>query len=358
MATLGRFFEPPPGSFLLLGPRGTGKSTLIRAMFPDAVRIDLLQPEAHRQFGARPERLREVVAGVADPGVVAIDEVQRVPALLDVVHELIEARPQLRFVLTGSSARKLRRAGVNLLAGRAVHRAMHPFLAGELGAAFDLERALRQGLVPLVWNAADPADTLRSYLGLYVREEVQQEGLVRDVGAFARFLEAVSLTHGQLRNLAAIAAECEVSRKTAEGYLDILHDLLLCFSVPVFQKRAARQLTAHPKLYWFDSGVFLASRPRGPLDAATEVGGAALEGLVAQHLRAWIDYGQRDLQLFFWRTRAGNEVDFVLYGGGGFFAIEVKASERSAAKTCAGCARSPRTTPKRVACCYSAAARS
>lgn len=328
MATLGRFFEPPPGSFLLLGPRGTGKSTLIRAMFPDAVRIDLLQPEAHRQFGARPERLREVVAGVADPGVVAIDEVQRVPALLDVVHELIEARPQLRFVLTGSSARKLRRAGVNLLAGRAVHRAMHPFLAGELGAAFDLERALRQGLVPLVWNAADPADTLRSYLGLYVREEVQQEGLVRDVGAFARFLEAVSLTHGQLRNLAAIAAECEVSRKTAEGYLDILHDLLLCFSVPVFQKRAARQLTAHPKLYWFDSGVFLASRPRGPLDAATEVGGAALEGLVAQHLRAWIDYGQRDLQLFFWRTRAGNEVDFVLYGGGGFFAIEVKASER------------------------------
>ena len=328
MATLGRFFEPPPGSFLLFGPRGTGKSTLVRALFPDAARVDLLQPEAQRLFGARPERLRELVSSIDDSGVVVLDEVQRVPAVLDVVHELIEARPRLRFVLTGSSARKLRRAGVNLLAGRAVQRAMHTVLAGELGDAFDLERALRQGLVPLVWNAADPGDTLRSYLALYVREEVQQEGLVRDVGAFARFLEAVSLTHGQPRNLSAIAAECEVSRKTVEGYLDILHDLMLCFSVPVFQKRAQRQLTAHPKLYWFDSGVFLASRPRGPLDATTEVGGAALEGLVAQHLRAWIDYGQRDLQLYFWRTRAGNEVDFVLYGGAGFHAIEVKSSER------------------------------
>ncbi|MBZ0150578.1 MAG: DUF4143 domain-containing protein [Planctomycetes bacterium] len=328
MASVGRFFEPPAGSFFLFGPRGTGKSTLVRELFPDSQRIDLLQPEAHRLYSARPERLRDVVAAMVDPAVVVLDEVQRVPALLDVVHELIEARPGLRFILTGSSARKLRRASVNLLAGRAVHRALHPFLAAELGAEFTLDRALQRGLVPLVWRAADAADTLRSYLALYVREEVQQEGLVRDVGAFARFLEAVSLTHAAPVNLAAIAAECEVGRKTVESYVGILHDLLLCFSVPVFQRRAKRKLTTHAKLYWFDCGVFASARPRGPLDATGEQHGAALEGLVAQHLRAWIDYGQRDLQLHFWRTRAGNEVDFVLYGGDGLHAIEVKNAER------------------------------
>lgn len=278
-------------------------------------------------YASRPERLRALAAGVPDNGTLVLDEVQRVPALLDVVHELLQARSGLRFVLTGSSARKLRRAGVNLLAGRAVQRALHPFLAAELGDSFDLDRALRHGMVPLVWSAADPDDTLRSYLSLYIREEVQQEGLVRDVGGFARFLEAVALTHGAPRNLSAIAAECQVSRKTVEGYLGILHDLLLCFTVPVFQRRAQRLLTAHPKLYWFDCGVFAAARPRGPLDRPEELRGAALEGLVGQHLRAWIDYGQRDLQLHFWRTRAGNEVDFVLYGGDGFHAIEVKAGE-------------------------------
>ncbi|HEX5054070.1 MAG TPA: AAA family ATPase [Planctomycetota bacterium] len=328
MATLGRFFDPPAGSFFLFGPRGTGKSTWIQQAFPDALRLDLLQPENQRAYAARPERLRDLVLGNPGKQLIVIDEVQRLPTLLDVVHELIEARSGLRFILTGSSARKLRRAGVNLLAGRAVHRSMHPFLAAELGSAFDLDQALKHGLVPLVWNAKDPRDAQRSYLDLYVREEVQQEGLVRDVGAFARFLEAVSLTHASPINLSAIAVECQVSRKTVEGYLGILHDLLLCFSVPVFRRRAQRKLTSHAKLFWFDVGVFAASRPAGPLDRAPEIGGAALEGLVAQHLRAWIDYGQRELQLHFWRTRAGNEVDFVLYGPGGFVAIEVKAGAR------------------------------
>lgn len=328
MATASRLFEAPRGSFLLFGPRGTGKSTWLRQVFPDALRIDLLQPEQQRAFGARPERLREVIAAEPARKTIVVDEVQRVPALLDVVHELIEARRGLRFIMTGSSARKLRRAGVNLLAGRAVQRAMHPFLAVELGKHFDLQRALQLGLVPLVVDADSPADALRSYLGLYVREEVQQEGLVRDVGAFARFLEAVSLCHGQPTNLSAVAADCQVSRKTVEGYLSILHDLLLCFSLPVFTKRAQRQLKSHPKFYWFDAGVFGAARPRGPLDQPREVAGAALEGLVAQHLRAWIDYGRRDLQMSYWRTRSDNEVDFVLYGSDGFYAIEVKAGER------------------------------
>lgn len=328
MATLGRFFEPPRGSFLLFGPRGTGKSTWVQGALPAAPRVDLLRPEQQRAYAARPERLREFVKGHPESKTFVVDEVQRVPALLDVVHELLEAKRGLRFVLTGSSARKLRRAGVNLLAGRAVQRAIHPFMAAELGDAFDLKRALQLGMVPLVWDADDPEDTLRSYLDLYVREEVQQEGLVRDAGAFARFLEAVSLTHAQPVNVTAVASDCEVSRKTVAGYLEILHDLLLCFSVPVFTRRAKRHLTAHPKLYWFDAGVFGAARPGGLLDRPREIEGARLEGLVAQHLRAWIDYGRKRLQLSFWRTRTHNEVDFVLYGPDGFFAIEVKAGER------------------------------
>lgn len=328
MVITGRFFTPPPQSFFLFGPRGTGKSTWLKRTYPDALWVDLLAPETARAYSARPERLRELIAGAPEAQVVVLDEVQRVPPLLDVVHEQIEAGHGRRFVLSGSSARKLRRSGVNLLAGRAVQRAMHPFLAAELGDAFDLDEALQTGLVPLVWDAADRRATLATYLALYIREEVQQEGLVRDVGTFSRFLEAASLSHAQPMNTAAIARECEASRKTVVGYLEILHDLLLCFTVPVFTRRARRQLVAHPKLYWFDAGVFRSARPAGPLDEPGSILGAGLEGLVGQHLRAWIDYGQRDLQLYYWRTRAGTEVDFVLYGRDGFFAVEVKGGAR------------------------------
>lgn len=257
-----------------------------------------------------------------------VDEVQRAPALLDVVHEQIETRRGITFVLTGSSARKLRRAGVNLLGGRAVACTMHPFMAAELGDAFDLEAALRLGLVPLVWNAPDPAAARDAYLSLYIREEVQAEGMVRDLGGFARFLEAASFSHGGVLSVAAIARECEVSRKSVEGYLEILEDLLLAFRVPVFTRRAKRNLTTHPKLFWFDAGVFRSARPAGPLDRPEEAAGAALEGLVAQHLRAWISYSRRDLDLFFWRTKSGSEVDFVLYGKDGFWALEVKNARR------------------------------
>lgn len=330
MATIGRLFQPPKGHFFLFGPRGTGKSTWIRDAFPDAVRIDLLAPEVLRAYLARPERLRELITARPRPTVVVIDEVQRAPALLDVVHEQIEAAGKRgpRFVLTGSSARKLRRSGVNLLAGRAVRTALHPFMAAELGAAFDVARALEVGLVPLVHEAADPARTLQGYLSLYVREEVQAEGLVRDLGGFARFLEGISFSHASPLNLANVARECDVSRKTAEGYLGVLEDLLLAFQVPVFTRRAKRQMQAHPKLFWFDAGVFRSARPAGPLDRPEEIAGPALEGLVAQHLRAWIDYSANDCTLSYWRTKSGNEVDFVVYGRAGFWAIEVKNGRR------------------------------
>lgn len=327
-----RLFQDPETSYFLFGPRGTGKSTLLRSLYPDALVIDLLEPDVLRHFLARPERLHEVLAGRPErPAVVVIDEVQKAPALLDVVHSILESPQRPRFVLTGSSARKLKQVGVDLLAGRAVLRSLHPFLAAELGDDFDLDRALHLGLVPLIVSAERPADSLASYVGLYLKEEVQQEGLVRQLGDFARFLEALSFSHGSQLNLSEVARECQVSRKTAEGYLSVLEDLLLGFRLPVFTKRAQRHLAQHPKFFFFDTGVFRSLRPAGPLDRSEEIGGAALEGLVAQQLRAWLEYsggaaglgGVTD-RLFHWRTKSGSEVDFVLYGEHLFQAIEVK----------------------------------
>ena len=326
MAFVGRFFEPPAQSYYLFGPRGTGKSAWTQHRYRDSVCIDLLRPATLQRYRARPDRLFDLVHAQPDGQVIVIDEVQRVPELLSVVHALIEEHRGWRFVLTGSSARKLRRSGVDLMAGRAVVRAMHPFMAAELGDAFDLTSALRRGLLPLVLGAEDPVDTLEGYIAVYVREEVQMEGLVRDLDRFSRFLEAVTFSHGQLMNVSNIARDSEVSRKTVEGYLGVLEDLLLSFRVPVFRKRAARATVAHDKLYLFDCGVFRSLRPSGPLDRREEIAGAGLEGLVAQHLRAWLAYRGGGGRLYYWRTRAGSEVDFVLYGPDQFTAIEVKHS--------------------------------
>jgi predicted AAA+ superfamily ATPase len=187
---------------------------------------------------------------------------------------------------------------------------------------------LRIGLVPLVWSARDPAATLGAYASLYLREEVQAEAMVRNIGAFARFLEAISFSHGNPLNLAEVARECQVGRKTVEGYLGILEDLLLSFRVPVFSRRAKRHLVAHDKFYYFDAGVYRSLRPAGPLDRPEEIEGMALEGLVAQHLRAWIAYRHLDEQLYYWRTKSGSEVDFVVYGPRQFAAFEVKRAAR------------------------------
>jgi len=322
MEKLTRFLRPPDHSFFLFGPRGTGKTTWLRQTFPDALVVDLLKPVDFRTLSARPERLAEMVLGF--PGeVVVLDEVQRAPELLNVVHDLIESGPARRFVLTGSSARKLRRGGVDLLAGRAVVRTLHPFMAAEY-PSFALDPALERGLIPLVVDASDPVDVLSAYASLYIDQEVRVEGWVRDIGDFSRFLEAISFSHGQALSLANVARECEVERRTAAGYLEVLEDLLVCFRVPVFTKRARRTTAAHPKFYFFDTGVFRSLRPKGPLDRPQEIDGAALEGLVAQHLRAFCAYSSKTFDLFYWRTRSGVEVDFVLYGEAGFWAVEVK----------------------------------
>ena len=327
MELVRRFFRIPEQSFFLFGPRGTGKSTWVRTQLPNSLYLDLLEPPLHRRLLARPERLRDLLAGSPGARTVVIDEIQRVPELLSVVHAVLEEPAPPRFVLTGSSARKLRRGDVNLLGGRALHCTLHPFMAAEL-PDFDLGRTLRIGLVPLVVDAPDPRRTLGAYASVYIDQEVRAEGLTRNVGAFARFLEAITFSHAGQLNISAVSRECEVERKVVAGYVGILEDLLVAFRLPVFRKRAKRATVARDKLYFFDSGVFRSLRPSGPLDRPGEIDGQALEGLVAQHLRAWAAYSSNDTSVFFWRTRAGSEVDFVVYGEAGFHAFEIKNSRR------------------------------
>lgn len=345
-----RFFQDPNQSFFLFGPRGTGKTTWLRQKLEKAIFIDLLDPEGFRNYSARPERLREVVEGQRPGTTIVIDEIQKVPQLLDVVHQMIEQKSGWRFILTGSSARKLKRADVDLLAGRAVVRTMHPFMAAELGEEFLLKKALTLGMVPLVLDAPNPEEAIGAYLTLYLREEVQMESLVRNIGSFSRFLESISFSHRASLNVSEVARDCQVERKTVEGYISILEDLLLAFRIAVFTKRAKRHLASHPKFYLFDSGVFRAIRPAGPLDAPQEVEGGALEGLVLQHLRAWNAYRGDRCQIYFWRTKSGNEVDFVVYGEDTFCAIEVKNAARVHAKMLKGLLSFKEDYPEALTC--------
>ncbi len=309
-------------SFFLFGPRGTGKSSWVTTTYRDAVYLDLLDSGLYTQLLAAPGRLEGMIPA-RHRAIVVIDEIQKVPALLDEVHRLIESRG-LSFVLTGSSARKLRREGVNLLAGRARTRFMHGLTPGELGEDFSLAHSLAFGCLPTVYVAADPKAYLQSYVATYLKEEVQQEGLTRNVAAFGRFLEAASFSQAAPLNITQVARECAVERKTVEEYFHILEDLLLAVRIPVFRRRAKRKLSSHPKFYLFDAGVFRTLRPSGPLDSPAEIDGAALETLVLQQLRALNDYLELGYAIHYWRTRSGLEVDFVLYGERGLRAFEVK----------------------------------
>jgi uncharacterized protein len=321
-----RSLRAPETSFFLFGPRGTGKSTWLRTVLPHAFVVDLLHAGTFNELLADPSRLESrIPRGWKD--FVVIDEVQKAPALLDEVHRLIE-KHKLRFALTGSSARKLKRQGVNLLAGRARTLAMHPLTTAELGADFDLKRSLQVGRLPEAYQSNDAEDFLNAYVQTYLREEIQQEGLVRNLAAFARFQEAMSFSQGALLNVSEIARTCSVERKVVENYVSILEDLMLGCRLTAFTKRAKREQVAHPKFYFFDVGVYRAIRPRGPLDSEAETDGPAIETLLLQELRAINEAFKLRYSIHFWRTRTGDEVDFVLYGEHGFLAIEVKRSAR------------------------------
>lgn len=321
-----RELTPPEESYFLFGPRGTGKSTWLIHKYPKARRIDLLLGEEERRFSAFPERIRDVVAEL-DPGQpLILDEIQRVPNLLPEIHALIEAKRGIQFIMTGSSARKLRRTVSDLLGGRALLCQMGPYLASELGSRFSLEKALQSGLIPLIWESQNPLQRLSHYLTLYLREEVQAEGLVRQISDFSRFLEIASFSYASIWTTTDVSRESSVKRATVDNYLQVLEDLFLAFSLPVFSRRAKRRLVAHSKFYFFDVGVFRALRPRGLLDIESEMEGHALEGLVAQHLRSWTLNQKEKHSLSFWRTATQLEVDFIIYGPRGFWAIEVKRS--------------------------------
>jgi len=328
MEFIGRFLNRPSGSFFLFGPRGTGKSLWTQYSFKKAIRLDFLQPDIFRRYSGYPERFRELVEGNPQTKIFILDEVQKVVEILSVVHSLIEKYKDKQFILTGSSARKIKRKGVDLLAGRATLYNFHSFMAQELGNSFSFKKSLHYGLIPLVWMSENPKDTLGAYCGLYLKEEVQMEALVRNIGNFSRFLEAISFSYASVLNISNVARECGVGRKTVEGYIDILEDLLLSFRIEVFRKRTKRALVGHPKFYFFDVGVFRSLRPKGPFDRIEELDGLSLEGLVAQHLRAWISYRRKNNVLYYWRTCSGVEVDFVVYGEDGLWAIEVKNTSK------------------------------
>lgn len=318
-----RFLLPPKHSFFLFGPRGTGKSTWLKKVFPKAFWIDLLEPELFRFYSAGPERLKEILKERSEK-IIVIDEIQKVPGLLDVIHSLIEKKLGYQFIMTGSSARKLKKHGVNLLGGRALKKHMSPFYASEIGDSFDLKKNLKLGMLPVVVDSLIPKEILNAYVGIYLKEEVQAEGTVRNIGDFARFLEIMSFSHGSIINASTISRDCQIARKTVESYLLILEDLLLSFTLQVFRRKAKRTLATSSKFYYFDSGVFYSARPHNLYDVENDKEGPALEGLVAQHLKAWTDAQIEKHHLDFWRTSTKLEVDFIVSGKSCFLAIEVK----------------------------------
>ncbi len=324
---------PARGSCFLFGPRQTGKSTLVRATLPkNAWQVDLLEHDTFLRYTRDPSQFRRdaemrIAAGAQ---VVFIDEVQKVPALLDEVHGLIE-RSKVRFMLTGSSARKLRRGGANLLAGRATTRRLHPLVRIEQGNKFDLARTLRFGSLPAVVDGDDEQarDLLRGYAETYLREEIQAEALVRNLGGFSRFLDIVASESSQIVNLSSVSRDASVAVKTVQEYYRILEDTLLGFRLEGWRKSPRARLVVHPKFYLFDIGVLNALC--GRLGAAVDpsLRGRLFEHFVVLETLRLFDYRQNEARLFFWRTNNGAEVDLLVERHGRLrVAIEIKAKSR------------------------------
>jgi predicted AAA+ superfamily ATPase len=319
---------PARQSAFLWGPRKTGKSTFLRSAFPDSLRYDLLQTDVMLELAKRPSLLREQLLAASPRdlrGPVIIDEVQKVPQLLDEIHWLIEHRG-LRFILCGSSARKLRRGRVNLLGGRAWRFEMHPLTSLEV-PDLDLVRALNRGLVPVHYLGAEYRRSLDAYVRDYLKEEVFDEGLTRNVPAFSRFFDAMGYSHGELTNYANIARDCGVDAKTVKEYYQILVDTLLGTFVEPFKTRQGRQvITKASKFYLFDVGVAGVITKRHVAEERGEAFGRAFEHFVLMEILAHRSYRDLGYEIHFWRTKAGLEVDFIL--GSGEVAIEVKGSSR------------------------------
>ncbi|MDD5706895.1 MAG: AAA family ATPase [Kiritimatiellae bacterium] len=322
-----RKLDPIRQSFFLFGPRGTGKSTWIRAHFADARYYDLLDTGETLRLSREPGALfRE--AGALAPGTwVVIDEVQKVPELLNEVHRLIEAR-RLNFILSGSSARKLRRGGSNLLAGRALVENLFPLVSAEMSFNIDTDAAMTRGTLPLAVTGPDPIAFLRAYADTYLQEEVRAEALTRSIGGFSRFLEIAARQNGQVTNTSAIARDAAVSRQTAQNYFDILHDTLVGYWVRPWKLKRATKQVAHPKFYLFDCGVARALSGRLPYPVSPEEQGPLFETFLHGELRAFVAYARLNYPIYYWRSYDGVEVDCLCETHDGFVALEMKAATR------------------------------
>ena len=320
-----RLLSKPSGSILLLGPRGTGKSTWIQQHFSDAVSYDLLDSREVIRLERSPDLLFKELQHLPPASWVVIDEVQKVPALMDEVHRLMEKK-KLRFVLCGSSARKLKRAGGNLLAGRAIVTHMFPLTSSELNDDFDPDRALTHGTLPMTITGEDPEGYLMTYADSYLNEEIGAEALTRNVGSFSRFLEVAARQNGQVTNMTNISRDAAVSRTTVQNYFDILVDTLIGFWVPAWKLKKATKQVKHPKFFLFDTGVARTLSGRLPYPPTQEELGSLLETMVFAEVKAFLAYRKLHYKLYFWRNYDGTEVDLLCETRNGFVAVEIKAA--------------------------------
>lgn len=299
-------------SLFLWGSRQTGKSTLLRALFPNARLYDLLKTDVRMAFQLRPALLREECEMLDEGELVIIDEVQKVPALLDEVHWLIENRG-LRFILSGSSARKLRRSGANLLGGRALRCTLFPLVSAEI-PDFDVERALNNGMLPRHYLVEDPSKRIQAYIGDYLQQEIVEEAIVRQLDAFTRFLQVAALSNTEIVNYTNIAQDCAVSAKTVKEYFTILEETMLGFYLPAYTRTVKRRLTLSPKFYFFDVAIPNHLLHRVPLKKGTDIYGHATEHLVVQELRAFLSYTYgEEMVMSYWRTLDSKyEVDVLI----------------------------------------------
>lgn len=322
-----RRLPPPDVSFFLLGARGTGKTTWIQQHFAEAAHYDLLLSSESMRLSRDPSLFRAECYAQPDGAWIVVDEIQRVPALLDEVQHLM-GRKRQRFVLSGSSARKLRRSGTNLLAGRAETRHMFPLVSAEVGDQRELDAVLTNGMLPLAVTRTRPAQFLSSYCEVYLHQEIQAEALVRQIGPFARFLEVAARMNGQTTNVAGIARDAGIARQTAQEFFQILVDTLLASWLPAWKAKPGVKQVAHPKFYLFDSGVArqLTGQAHLPLTGADR--GFLFETFLLHEMRAFLHYAEREWPVCYWKTHDGAEVDFVVDGPKGLTAIEAKSVDR------------------------------
>ena len=312
-------------SIFFWGARQTGKSTLLKTLFPNALWFDLLLSDEYERLSKKPELLREIILANRNVSLVIIDEIQRLPDLLNEVHWLI-SNHKVRFILSGSSPRKILRGGFNLLSGRALRYELYPLISVEI-PDFDLIRALNHGLLPRHYDSANPRKLLSSYIGSYLQDEIVAEARIRNVHTFSRFLEVAALTNGEMINYTNIASDCGISAKTIKEYFQILEDTLIGRYLPSFQKRPKRRVITAPKFYMFDIGITNYLLNRTKIEKGTELFGKAFEHFIYQEIYAHSRYSDVNYPMYYWRTASQIEIDFVL--GDHEVAIEVKATDQA-----------------------------